>query len=161
LFASSRARKDINTVITFLTTRVCSPGEDGWGKLKRVIRFRMSMIYMPIITMTVRLNIVKWWVGASFATHKDCHGHTCAKILLGRASVIGISNEQKINTMISTEAELVGVDDVAPYILWTRYFAEDQCLRIQESILIQDNLSSMLLEKNGKESISKRTSTNS
>jgi hypothetical protein len=71
--------------------------------------------------------------------------------------VIGISKKQKINTGSSTESELVGVDDVAPQMLWTRYFMEEQGLEIEESILNQDDLSAMLLEKNGKESSSKRT----
>jgi hypothetical protein len=103
------------------------------------------------------LNIVKWWVDASFATHKDCRGHTGATMSLGCGSVIGISKKQKINTRSSTEAELVGVDDVAPQMMWTRYFMEEQGMKIEESVLHQDNLSAMLLQKNGKESRSKRT----
>jgi hypothetical protein len=51
----------------------------------------------------------------------------------------------------------VGVHDVAPQMLWARYFIEAQGYKFKESILNQDNMSAMLLEINGKESISKRT----
>jgi hypothetical protein len=69
--------------------------------------------------------------------------------------VIRIWKKQKIKKRSSAEAELAGVDDVAPQMLWTRYFMEEQGLKVEELILNQDNLSTMLLEKNGKESSSK------
>jgi hypothetical protein len=51
----------------------------------------------------------------------------------------------------------VGVDDVVPQIIWTRYFIEGKGSKIDESILNQDNMSPMILEWNGKESSCKRT----
>jgi hypothetical protein len=76
---------------------------------------------------------------------------------LGKGSIAGVSKKQKINTWSSTESELVGADDMLPQIMWTRYFIEAQGFNVDESILYQDNLSAMLLEKNGKQSSSKRT----
>jgi hypothetical protein len=52
---------------------------------------------------------------------------------------------------------LVGVDDVMPQVLWTRYFLEAQGYTVRDSIIYQDNQSSILLEKNGKRSRSKHT----
>jgi hypothetical protein len=49
------------------------------------------------------------------------------------------------------------VDDASPQMLWTRYFIEEQGYGVQASILNQDNLSAILLEKNGKASSGKRT----
>ena len=60
-------------------------------------------------------------------------------------------------TKSSTEVELVGVDDSLGYILWARYFMEEQGYDMDPSILYQDNMSAILLEKNGKASSSKRT----
>ena len=37
LFACPRARKDIQTAVSFLTTRVRIPDEENWDKLKRVL----------------------------------------------------------------------------------------------------------------------------
>jgi hypothetical protein len=67
------------------------------------------------------------------------------------------SNKQKLNTRSSTESEIVGVDDFMPAICWTRYFLEAQGYNVQDNVLFQDNKSSILLEKNGKASSSKRT----
>jgi hypothetical protein len=51
----------------------------------------------------------------------------------------------------------VGADDFMPAICWTRYFMKAQGYDIKDTVLFQDNKSSILLEKNGKASSSKRT----
>jgi hypothetical protein len=71
LFASSCLRKDIQTAVSFLTTRVNHPYEDDWGKLKRLLSYSRGTIYMPLILRAYSLNITKWWVDASYATHGD------------------------------------------------------------------------------------------
>ena len=76
---------------------------------------------------------------------------------MGKGSVYSTSTRQKINTKSSTEAELVGVDDVMPMVIWTRYFLQAQGYEVRDSKIYQDNQSAMLLEKNGKESSGKRT----
>jgi hypothetical protein len=68
-----------------------------------------------------------------------------------------MSKKQKIDTRSSTEAEIVGADDAMPQSMWMKYFIEVQGQGISENILYQDNLSTMLLVKNGKQSSSKRT----
>jgi hypothetical protein len=83
--------------------------------------------------------------------------HTGGAVTLGRGCPIVTSTKQKLNTRSSTESELVGVDDLMPSILWTRYFLKAQGYEVNENILFQDNKSSILLEKNGKASSSKRT----
>jgi hypothetical protein len=52
--------------------------------------------------------------------------------------------------MSSTESVHVGVHDVAPQMMWNRYFIEAQGYKLQESVLNQDNMIAMLLETNGK-----------
>ena len=56
----------------------------------------------------------------------------------GRVSIISISKKQKINTKISTKAELIRADNVMPQMLWTRYFLEAQGYGINNNILHQD-----------------------
>ena len=62
-----------------------------------------------------------------------------------------------MNTRSSTEAELIGADDLSVMMLWTKLFMEAQGYHIEKNILMQDNQSAMKLEKNGKKSSSKRT----
>ena len=75
----------------------------------------------------------------------------------GGGAVQSISRKQKLNTRSSTEAELVGADDVSTLILWTKLFLEAQGYDVAKNILYQDNKSTILLETNGKQSSSKRT----
>jgi hypothetical protein len=112
---------------------------------------------MPLVLRAGILNIIKWWVDASFATHDDCKGHTDATMSLGKGPIIRMSKKQNINTRSSTESELVIADDASPAMMWTRYFVEAQGFNVEEYVLFQDNLSTMLLERNGKKSSSKRT----
>ena len=75
----------------------------------------------------------------------------------GRGMMNGASNKQKINTTSSTEAEVVGVHDNIPAVLWKRYFLQKQGYPLKPSILHQDNQSSILLENNARASRGKRT----
>ena len=52
---------------------------------------------------------------------------------------------------------MVGDDDAAQKILWTKLFMEAQGHVIKENVLKQDNKSTILLLENGKKSSSKRT----
>jgi len=57
----------------------------------------------------------------------------------------------------STESEVIGVHDVLPQVIWTAHFLKEQRIKVKENIMFQDNMSSMLLGKNGCASSSKRT----
>jgi hypothetical protein len=39
LFTANCAHPDIQTAVSFLTTRVQSPDEDAWEKLKRILKY--------------------------------------------------------------------------------------------------------------------------
>mgnify|MGYP001547637862 FL=1 len=77
--------------------------------------------------------------------------------MLGKGSCHSISRKQKLNTKSSTEAELVGADDVLTDLLWTQHFLEAQGYKSETTVLFQDNMSAMLLEANGRESAGKRS----
>jgi hypothetical protein len=59
------------------------------------------------------------------------------------------SNKMKFNTKSSTKTELIALHDKQPDVIWTRYFVECQGYNIDECTLFQDNMSALLLEKNG------------
>jgi hypothetical protein len=83
--------------------------------------------------------------------------HTGGGLTMGRGFPIVTSTKQKLNTRSSTESELVGVDDMMPIVVWSRYFLMAQGYGVTQNLLLQDNKSSMLLEKNGRASSGKRT----
>ena len=103
------------------------------------------------------MKIIKWLVDASFAVHPDFRSHTGGIMTMGTGAIQSTSMKQKLNTRSSTEAEIVGVDDVATKIFWTRLFIEAQGYEIDKNILFQDNKSSILLEENGRKSAGKRS----
>ncbi len=75
----------------------------------------------------------------------------------GQGMALSYSWKQKVNAKSSTEAELVGVDDTLGYILWARYFIQEQGYDMDPSLLYQDNMGAILLETNGRASSSNRT----
>jgi hypothetical protein len=76
---------------------------------------------------------------------------------MGQGAVYSTSTRQKLVTRSSKESELVVAQDVMPDILWTKRFLEAQGFPVSEKVLHQDNQSSILLAKNGRQSSSKRT----
>ena len=77
---------------------------------------------------------------------------------MGEGAMQTLSQKQKLNSRISTEAELIAVDDAITQVLWTRLFmAEQGQYPIKENIVYQSNESAILLEKNGRASAGKRS----
>ena len=62
---------------------------------------------------------IKWWIDASFAMHPDMKSHMGGMMSFGKGSVYSMSWKQRINTKSSTEAEIIGVDDGMPLVIWT------------------------------------------
>ena len=102
-------------------------------------------------------NAIKWWVDASYAVHPNMRGHIGATMTLGKGSIFSLSTKQKLNVKSSTEAELIGINDIIGQIIWTQYFLEGQGYSVAPTTIYQDNKSAMKLEANGIMSSSKRT----
>jgi hypothetical protein len=102
-------------------------------------------------------RIVKWRIDASFAVHPDMKSHTGGMLSLGKGSIYSTSTRQKLNTKSSTEAELVGVNDVMHLILWMQYFLDAQGYGVKEKKVFRDNQSAILFKKNGRRSSSRQT----
>ena len=147
-------KETVSSTVTLLCTRVQNPKEDDWKKLIRLLEYANGT-RDDVLTLTCDdLQVLKWYVDASFAVHPDFKSHTGACMTYGTGTPITMSRKQKLNTRSSTEAELVGVDDAVNMILWTKLFLEAQGYKISTNVLYQDNKSAILLEKNGKRSSS-------
>ena len=157
LFACKRARPDIQPTIAVLCTRVKAPNEDDWRKLIRLLKYINGSRNDKLILSADDLHVIKWYIDSSFAVHPDYKSHTGGIMTFGGGAPICKSQKQKLNTRSSTEAELVGADDMSVMILWTKLFMDAQGYCIRKNILKQDNQSTILLVNNGKKSSSKRT----
>eukprot|EP00957_Ditylum_brightwellii_P155394 11829151-Ditylum_brightwellii.AAC.1 len=76
LFLCKRARPDIQTASSFLTTRVKNPDKDDWKKLHRVILYLNGTKNLVLTLGADSLNVAKWWVDSAFAMHPDMKGQT-------------------------------------------------------------------------------------
>jgi len=157
MFMSKRARPDIHQVVAFLSTRVKQPNESDWSKLKRLIMYLNGTRKKGLFLRIDEVNVIKWWVDASFGVHPDFKSHTGAIMSMGGGAFQSFSKKQKLNTRSSNESELVALDDVSVHIMWTKLFLEHQGYRVDKNIVFQDNKTSMLLEINGLKSAGKRS----
>lgn len=141
LYVVKRARPNASVSIAFLATLVQSP-----------IEYLRRTAEMPLVLGSNSTGVLNWYVDASFVVHLNMNmrGHTRGGLTLGRGFPVVMSAKQKLNTRRSMESELVGVDDMMPSILWTRYFLKAQGYKVTDNIIFQDNKSTMLLERNSK-----------
>jgi hypothetical protein len=84
LFLATRSRRDIQTAVAFLTTRVRSPDEDDWGKLKRILKYLNGTRYLKLRLTVESLGVLKWYVDGSHNVHSDMRGHGGAVFTLER-----------------------------------------------------------------------------
>ena len=155
-YLSQRARPDLRTAISFLSTRVQAPDRDDYKKLARVVRYLRNTVTLKFKLRMDNSAMALWWIDASFTVHPDMKGHTGCTMSLGSGSAYSSSSKQKLVTRSSTECELVGVYDRLPQVIWTAHFMEALGYPVKTRIY-QDNTSTMLLEKNGRMSSTKRT----
>ncbi len=142
----------------FLTTRVQEPDEDDWEKLVQVIRYLNGTQHLKLILSADAINFaIHCYVDASHQVHEDCRGQIGCLMTLGKGAVISSSNEMKCNTKSSTKTELIALHDKLPDVIWTRFFVECQGYDIDECTIFQDNMSTLLLGKNGRVSSSKQS----
>ena len=156
LSLSQRARPDMQTFVSFLAKRLRSPDEDDWGKLRRWLMYLKGTMHMKLNITVDSLSTIRWYVDASYGVHSDIKGHTGMMMALGTGASMAMSKAHKLNTKSSTEAELVGVYDALPDILWGKYFLEAQGYKINHNILLQDKKSIIFLATNGMISSSKK-----
>lgn len=147
LFLCKRARPDIQTAVAFLSIRVKQTDKDDYKKLKRLMQHLRGSKDLVLTLESDNVQVIKWWVDASFAVHHDMRSHTGGVMSLGKGAVHATSTRQKLNTRSSTEAELVGVDDVMSQVLWTKYFLEEQGHQVADNLVCQDNQSSAIGEQ--------------
>jgi hypothetical protein len=98
------------------------------------------------------IMIMKTWVNASYAVHKDMQSHTDGAVSFGRGVVMCKSSKQQHITNNSTETELVDASNYLAYPIWGNKFLEVQRYMLKENMFYQDNQSTIRFEKNRRRS---------
>ena len=126
--------------------RVREPDEDNGNKLARILKYLRGTRELVLTLESDVIGTVTWWVDTACVVHHGMNSHTGGMITMGKAPCTP-SQTKKLNTRSSNEADLVGVDDLMPQILWMRYFLEAQGMKVYDNVVYQDNQSAMKLEK--------------
>jgi len=157
LYIAKRARPDLLTAISFLTTRVLYPTDQDWKKLERVIKYLNGTRDLCLSIKAHKPLEIKAYIDASFATHMDRSGHTGMYVTLGIGTIYCKSTKQRIVCRSSTESELVAVADGLLVLIWMRNFLIAQGYTdIGPVQIFQDNRSTITLINKGR-STSQRT----
>ena len=98
LFLSSRARRDIQTAVSFLTMRVKKPDEDYWGKLKRELKYVNGTKILKLTLTIESMAGIKWFIDGSLNTHWECKGHGGGMMVMGCGAISSYSRRIKVNT---------------------------------------------------------------
>ena len=76
---------------------------------------------------------------------------------LGSGTIYAALVKQKLNTVNTTDSELVGVADAIPKMVWPWLFMEAQGYNVEDIYIYQDNKNPILLENNGIKSVGKNS----
>jgi hypothetical protein len=129
---------------------------DDWKKMKRVLGYLKETIDFELMISCEELKNLTWYIDGSYAVYNDMKGQSGSLLMIGKNAVLSQSNKQKVNTRSSMETELNAVDDSLPTVQWASLFMKDQGYDL-ETVVKEDNRSTMLLMKNGRLSSGKRT----
>ena len=156
LYIAKRVRPELLPTVIFLATRVKKASEDDWFKLTRMLKYINGTRELGIILEAENILSIRSYIDASFAVHPDMRSHSGACITLGKGPVFSKSSKQKLMSKSSTEAELIGLSDNFPQVIWTRNFLIEQGYDVPPGKVYQDNQSTITMVKKGR-STSERT----
>jgi hypothetical protein len=157
LFVATRARPDFQPTISFLTSRCAKADIDDWKKLKRLLSYIKGTMDLKLRLRANAMNIVMWWADAAYAVRDDYKSQSGRGMSMGTGMIQCKSNKQSTTENSSTTAELISSSDALIMIIWTTNFLKSQGYPVKDTILFQDNMSAIKLERNGRQSSSKRT----
>ena len=84
LFLCLRACPDIQTAVSFFTTRARNPDMDDWKKLRHCMRYFKSTMHMKRHLSADNLTNLMWWVDGSYWVHWISKGHTGSMMSMGK-----------------------------------------------------------------------------
>ena len=86
------------------------------------MKYIQGTIGLPLILSINKSVKIKWYVDAEFSVQNEMRSHTGGFMTMGTGGAYVQSIKQKINTTSSTDAKLVGVDDLLTQVMWNLYF---------------------------------------
>ena len=147
LWLSQRSRPDTQLATGYHCTRVKNPTESDWMKLTWEQQYIWATRFIPLIISITEDGAIIYIDGAH-AIHTDARGHSGLYATMGKGAMINVSKKLGLNTLSSTETEVVSTGERLPKCIWFRYFRICQGDEPVEDVLMQDNKSAMILQRN-------------
>ena len=149
LYLALRARPEIQTAVSFLTTRVDAPTLEDKYKLNRVLCYLQDNRDRGVFLPARGEMKITAYVDAAFGTHTDGKSHTGMVVVLGNALVAAKSTKQRIVSRNSTEAELIALSDRIDDVLWIYDFVKSLGYELPPPTVYEDNASTLHMVTEG------------
>jgi hypothetical protein len=154
LYLSRRSFYCIQLAVSFLTTRVQSPTVVDASKLIRVLKYLKGLDpreHELVLSFNPHKPQIYAFIDASYAPHAHAKSQTGGVITLDArgGAVYCTSEKQSIVTKSSTEAELVGLSNVASQVIFLQNLLRAQGYNMPPAVVYQDNQSAMAMMRNG------------
>ena len=124
LWVMKRSRPDIETVISFLCTRVKYPDIQDWGKMRRVLEFLNQTIGDNCVIGANNIYEVLTYVDTSYAIHYATRDYIGGCMMFGWGLIHENSSKYKLNTKISTESEVIRSKNYIQFSIWLYMYME-------------------------------------
>ena len=149
LYLSTRTRPDISFSTNILTTRTTKPTVSDSIKAYTILQYINSTKNKSLILKPMNEKI-SGWADSSWKMHVDSKGHTGSLIDFGGATIFWENSKQKLTSMSSTEAELIGASETVKRIMFVKYICDHIGYPQSKINLMQDNISTIRMIMNGR-----------
>lgn len=150
LYLSNRMRMDIAVAVNFLCTRTNKYTIEDQFKLNRILKYLYGTKYLPLIFNKSKQFNVNIMCDASHGSHIDGKGQGGTIVLINNNPIFFRSRKLKINSLSSTESELICVSDALSPIINVMNIIEELGIKINNKTLYQDNISTIKMIENEK-----------
>ena len=118
LFIMKEYITDLETSMSFLTTRVLKIDVYDWERMRRTLRFVHCNLKEKICCGATKIDKTFTWLYALYELHHDMKSNTGGVMSMGLGVTHCRPSKNNLNMKSSTEAELVGTRDYVPYNIW-------------------------------------------
>ena len=150
MYLARLTRSDILFATTYLATKSISPSRGDLRKAKRIVKYISGTMSVGVTYLYKNNMELMVHADASHLLHPEGYGHTGIIITVGDSIVYARSSKQKMQTLSSTESELIALQEASTLVVWMRYLLGDiGCPVSKPTIVTQDNQSATIIAEQG------------
>ena len=151
MYLARFTRPDILLAVSALATRMRSPTDGDWTKVKRILKYLKAT---PQLGVRYKAEdggpVLRFYVDASHAVYPDGKGQGAIIITLGSGPVLAKTWKLKHVCLSSTEAEVSALSEAGTYVVWTREFMRELGYEQKlPTVIFEDNQSSIKMSIKG------------